>query len=60
MLAGKMKSGFSMTEPAVASSEVTNIRCEIKRDGDHYVYCAIASAPVSSRIGARPSAAPIQ
>ena len=37
MLAGKMKSGFSMTEPAVASSDATNIRCEIKRDGDHYV-----------------------
>ena len=37
MLAGKLKSAFSMTEPAVASSDATNIRCEIKRDGDHYV-----------------------
>jgi acyl-CoA dehydrogenase len=37
MLAGKMKSGFSMTEPEVASSDATNIRCEIKRQGDHYV-----------------------
>jgi acyl-CoA dehydrogenase len=37
MLAGKLKSAFSMTEPAVASSDATNIRCEINRDGDHYV-----------------------
>jgi acyl-CoA dehydrogenase len=37
MLSGKMKSGFSMTEPEVASSDATNIRCGIKRDGDHYV-----------------------
>ena len=37
MLAGELKSGFSMTEPEVASSDATNIRCEIRRDGDHYV-----------------------
>ncbi len=37
MLAGEMKSGFSMTEPEVASSDATNIRCEIRRQGDHYV-----------------------
>ncbi len=37
MLAGELKSGFSMTEPEVASSDATNIRCEIRRDGDQYV-----------------------
>ena len=37
LLAGTMRSSFSMTEPEVASSDATNIRCRIRRDGDHYV-----------------------
>ncbi|MFT3806849.1 acyl-CoA dehydrogenase family protein [Arenimonas sp.] len=37
LLAGTMRSAFLMTEPAVASSDATNIQCSIRRDGDHYV-----------------------
>jgi acyl-CoA dehydrogenase len=37
LLEGKIRSAFAMTEPAVASSDATNIRSSIKRDGDHYV-----------------------
>src|SRR6201994_487722 len=37
LLAGEVRSAFAMTEPAVASSDATNIETRIERDGDEYV-----------------------
>ncbi|MCZ8173292.1 MAG: acyl-CoA dehydrogenase family protein, partial [Brevundimonas sp.] len=37
LMNGEIRSAFLMTEPAVASSDATNIECSIRREGDEYV-----------------------
>ncbi|MFM8755809.1 MAG: acyl-CoA dehydrogenase family protein [Limnohabitans sp.] len=37
LLKGDIRSAFLMTEPAVASSDATNIECSIRREGEEYV-----------------------
>ena len=37
LMDGEIRSAFLMTEPAVASSDATNIETRIERKGDHYV-----------------------
>lgn len=37
LLAGEIRSGFAMTEPAVASADATNIEARIERRGEEYV-----------------------
>lgn len=37
LLDGTIRSAFAMTEPAVASSDATNVETRIERDGDEYV-----------------------
>jgi len=37
LMRGEIRSAFLMTEPQVASSDATNIECEIRKDGNEYV-----------------------
>jgi acyl-CoA dehydrogenase len=37
LLRGEIRSAFLMTEPAVASSDATNVQCSIERQGDEWV-----------------------
>jgi alkylation response protein AidB-like acyl-CoA dehydrogenase len=37
LLAGEIRSAYAMTEPAVASSDATNIETDVRREGDQYV-----------------------
>lgn len=37
LLEAKIRSAYAMTEPEVASSDATNIRTSIRKDGDQYV-----------------------
>lgn len=43
LMAGEIRSSFVMTEPAVASSDATNIQTSIVKEGDEYVINGVKS-----------------